>query len=930
MKYKFLLFFGLLLSISLSAQISHGGQPYSFQHGGIKTNVDFKVMPAIDLDQLQAEDAIDDNDPDIPWRFGKDMAVDFNMDNSGTWETLANGDRIWRLEIVSYGAYAINLIFNEYKIPQGGSLFIYNVDHTHVIGSFTHANEKPNGGFATIPVRGERSILEYYEPKEFKGAGRLAISYVIHDYRDFYASLNKGYGSSGSCNVNVNCPEGDEWQDQKRGAAMVLTGNNARKCSGSMVNNTANDGTPYFLTANHCMGGENSWIIMFNYESLGCDNEDGPTNQSVQYTTLRAHNSASDFCLVELSEIPPLDYHVFYNGWSKVDEPSIQSVCIHHPKGDIKKITFDYDTTISDRYLGTQGTEGSHWRIVQWDLGTTEPGSSGSPLFNSDKRIIGQLHGGYASCTSLTSDWFGKFAMSWDYGSQASNRLKDWLDPLNLDLDYIDGYDPQTNQYTLNAAMLLVLEPQNSYGSPVDVAPVFIARNMGTQTLTSLNISYQLNEGDIQSIHWTGSLNTFDTIHINFPQISLDYGTYDMLVYTDTPNMGEDEFPENDTIRESISVMYNYDIAIDELIAPEGVDCSKDSLKTKFIVKNNGFHTIDTINAHMAIDDEDAVDYQLYGPIKSGYTKYYILDTVTSDGDWHTMNLSVDIEGQEDMQPNDNQVETTYNSFGNTITLRLVTDGHAEETSWEITDGDGAVIESGGDYENNMSYKFGTCLASGCYNFTIYDTGGDGIQNSDGFLLINASSHETLLSGTDFGESSSVNFCIGDALGSDFSVQTDSTCTNRDVAFINESNAADYYSWYFEGGNPIASNDENPVVQYANAGVYDVSLKAWQGDVYVETLKEDFITVLDCSGTVEVESRLFKIFPNPSSGTFAIEFGDDVNFEMMTIYNQLGRKVFEGPLNATRQYEIALSNGLYMLELQKDNKTERQMLLITK
>jgi subtilisin-like proprotein convertase family protein len=118
-------------------------------------------------------------------------------------------------------------------------------------------------------------------------------------------------------------------------------------------------------------------------------------------------------------------------------------VGIHHPNTDEKRISFEYDPTTTTSYLGTAVPgNGTHVRVEDWDLGTTEPGSSGSPLFDQNHRVIGQLHGGYASCTSQTSDWYGRFSVSWTGGGSPSSRLSDWLDPTGtgaMTVDTISG-----------------------------------------------------------------------------------------------------------------------------------------------------------------------------------------------------------------------------------------------------------------------------------------------------------------------------------------------------------------------------------------------------------------------------------------------------------------------------------------------------------
>jgi hypothetical protein len=456
----------LILSGSGIAQVSKGGQPYSFENVLATTAmaIEEKRMPAVDVAAYKTQDSLD-SFKDIPYRFGAPMDVDYTLDNSGTWEILSNGDRLWRLKISSPGAYSLNLIYERYYLPEGARLFIYNADGSHVIGAFTSDNNKEHERFATAPVKGDISILEYYEPKEVAGRGIIAISSVVHAYRDLFnrdvVKEAMGFGSSGSCNNNVNCPEGEPWQLEKRAVAMILTAGGSRICSGALVNNVRQDQTPYFLTANHCLPGSDTWIFMFNYESPTCANINGPTYMTVQGSTLRANYSTSDFCLLELDETPPPSYNVYYAGWSAVNVASTSSTGIHHPSGDIKKISFDYNAVTSANYLSTSGT--THWRVGNWEDGTTEGGSSGSPLFDQNHRIVGQLHGGYASCDNISADWYGKFSLSWTGGGSSSNRLRDWLDPDNTSTTILDGFDPSSTIAIAHTPLANTADTLNDY-----------------------------------------------------------------------------------------------------------------------------------------------------------------------------------------------------------------------------------------------------------------------------------------------------------------------------------------------------------------------------------------------------------------------------------------------------------------------------------
>ncbi|MFC2086424.1 trypsin-like peptidase domain-containing protein, partial [Bacteroidota bacterium] len=462
----------------------------------------------------------------------------------------------WQLNIVSKGAYSINLIYNYFDIPEGAKLFVYNKPKDNYIGAFTSRNVKNDKTFATFLVKGESIIVEYYEPASVKGLGKIAISKVIHGYKDFYSKLNKGYGSSGSCNNNANCPEGEGWQNEKRSVAMILLSSNTRWCSGSLINNVHMDGTPYFLTANHCLGGENTWIIMFNYESIGCENQDGPTNQTIQNTTLLASNSSSDFALVQLSETPPVDYNVYYSGWTRHDTATEQSVGIHHPSGDIKKISFDYDPTTSSDYDPSPYLSNSHWEITAWDDGTTEGGSSGSPLYDQNHRIVGQLHGGWASCSSITPDFYGKFSMSWDHGTTSSNRLKDWLDPDNTDVMTLNGWDPFSDN--LDAEILKIIEPESRYcgEASFSVNPKIVIRNAGLAKIDSLTLNYKIND-EVLTFIYSDSIPFNITDTITLPVIEIDDGEHTITVNISSVNGLPDEDHTNDTIQKEVSVISN-------------------------------------------------------------------------------------------------------------------------------------------------------------------------------------------------------------------------------------------------------------------------------------------------------------------------------------------------------------------------------------
>ncbi len=438
----------MTMSPNVPAQISSGGLPYSFVNSVSGSPARIKI-PALSLQQIASLES--GAGKDEPFQFGYPFDVAYNLDNSGTWSELPDGGRLWRLRIFADEAKSINLIYDNFYLADGARFFIYSSDQKMLLGAFTAKNNKPNGAFATAPIKGGDCVLELSEPAATRGQSSLTISRIIYGYKNVF--FDDSYGSSGSCNIDINSAAGADWQTEKRAVALILTGGGARLCSGALVNNTEQDLKQYLLTANHCLdtfGTETYWIVMFNYERSPGSTEDGPTNYTVQGTTLRARGKASDFALLEISEQIPADYNVHFAGWSAESVPATQTVCIHHPSGDVKKISLDNDAPTND-YWDSETPLNSHWAVV-WDTGTTEFGSSGAPLFDQNHRIVGQLHGGAASCSNLAGiDNFGKFSYSWNYYPNEDAQLKCWLDPRNTGVLTLDGRDYYSIAYTHTA-----------------------------------------------------------------------------------------------------------------------------------------------------------------------------------------------------------------------------------------------------------------------------------------------------------------------------------------------------------------------------------------------------------------------------------------------------------------------------------------------
>lgn len=574
MKTIYSLFF-ILWSTHLFAQIQgKGGMPTS-----TKLVIDQKAVPQWLFEEpnvaaLQAEDALVDDQGIAPWRFGYNNYTNLNTTNSGVWHELPNGAKLWMLRVKCQNALTVNLTFENTSIPEGNQLFVYNATKDFILGAFTQTHIY-DGQLGTELVPGQEVTIEYYVAPNNE-VGHVQLATITHGYRTANEFIEKAFGSSGSCNMNVNCPDGLPWTQQRNSAVMLVSGSSGF-CSGALINNTQNDGKPYVLTANHCYSNPATWVFRFNWQSSACPNPTtSPTFQSLSGAVLRARRTPSDFCLVEITGglvngTVPLDYNPYFSGWDNSGTIPTATVCIHHPSGDIKKISFDDASPAISQGMGS--TEANSTWTIEWDRNTTtEGGSSGSPLFDQNHRIIGQLWGGGASCQNLSApDYYGRVANSWEpAGSNSTNQLKFWLDPTNSGAAFIDGFDPNnTTVVALDAALSAAqLTAQALCGD--NYLPSFSLMNVGTTTLTSAQIDYQIDNGAMQQYLWSGSLAQWQAQSISLPTLQLAPGNHTFTATLSNPNQALDENPNNNQTTANTTVT----------AVPETIDLLKVTLLT--------------------------------------------------------------------------------------------------------------------------------------------------------------------------------------------------------------------------------------------------------------------------------------------------------------------------------------------------------------
>ena len=556
----------LVISTNLSsifAQQVIEGTPVSseekYQQLLFSSDIPIETISSLDLEKIKREDQ---SQPGTN-RYAAPIETSLTMENSGQWTDLPDGGRVWRLKIEAKKALGVCFLYKNFFMPNGARLYMYNENKTHVLGAYSSINNYPHRKFMTGMIEEEAAIIEYFEPKYARGKGSFEIYQVMQAYHpermksDYEFQSYSGFGESLDCEKNINCSLGNGLQDLKRGVVRIRTVYTSALgwCTGSLINNTKNDGTPYILTANHCGNPTGftpdytQWRFDFNFEFSECGNETNePVFQSISSCQLISNREESDFLLVSLYSFIPTDYNAYFNGWDRSETIPTSASMIHHPAGDVKKMSLDNDNLIIhpiainwDDFNIVVTPPEHHFRSVL-DYGTMEPGSSGCPLFNQDNRIVGQLHGGNADCeTKLT--YHGRFSKSWDEGSTAISRLSNWLDPLQTGAMTLDGMEAPIPPVTADISGMIIKENGVELtGVDLNVtgdANITVNNNTdGTYQIADLNIGQSFTVAPSKGGLVNNGVTTFDMVIIQQAVLGQNSLSPYKLIAADVNNSG--------------------------------------------------------------------------------------------------------------------------------------------------------------------------------------------------------------------------------------------------------------------------------------------------------------------------------------------------------------------------------------------------------
>ncbi|TQV89205.1 trypsin-like peptidase domain-containing protein [Aliikangiella coralliicola] len=412
-------------------------------------------LQSVNLQQLNKQDKIRAQQ-NQPFRFAIPIFPQQSKEMSGEWQVVGEM-AIWRLNIASTQAKSFNFVLSQLTLPESAQLYFYNKSAQQVLGPYTKDDVAGSQEFWSPLIEASEATIEINVPVSDKPQLNFEVSQINLGYRDWQqASL-----PDNECHIDVVCSQGDDWRDPIRSVARY-TIKGQFLCTGTLVNNTSNDRTPYFLTAKHCEvtpSSAASMIFYWNYQTSSCNGARNGSLTDVQSgAAFRAASEHSDFALVELNKVPPSPFNVHWSGWDRRNSIPDMVASIHHPGGLEKSISLDFGPfSRTQRFSDSNNTNGAYLRVTSWDEGSTAPGSSGSGIWNSQGQLTGTLTGGFASCQApQESDWYGRMAVHWDANLSQSAQVKAWLDPETTDDLTLAGVDECSPP-----EVSVTVEPQN-------------------------------------------------------------------------------------------------------------------------------------------------------------------------------------------------------------------------------------------------------------------------------------------------------------------------------------------------------------------------------------------------------------------------------------------------------------------------------------
>lgn len=468
----------------------------SSENGGMRTRADTDLpsvrygahidvnKPGVTLEQLDARSITLESN-----QIGVNRNVEVSSNTRAQKFVNPDGSQIIALIIKSSGASGIGAHFRDFALADGEEVYVYGAAANSVVfGPFADKGPWGSGEFWSGTVDGDTVVIEFYKRTDENGQG-FKIFEISHILAELDWRLHSSEPDVLNCEVDASCYGGPE----KNAVGRILFNDNGLKlCTGTLLNNSAEDGTPYFLTANHCIDSQavaQTVEVYWFYQATSCNS--GVLRNWVHSplgANLLATQASNDFCLLRLLNNVPGG--VYFSGWTSAVQPLGTNVYgLHHPDGYIPPTVTSYLRRSTGNIMSTNENclNLVNGYAVRWTAGSAEPGSSGSGLWSSNGYLVGVLSCGPLppTCNNPAAG-FSKFANFY-------SQIRQYISPATLTAPvanpatFVASHSFRANWRTVN----------NATGYRLDVAT--------NNSFTNYVTGYQnLNVGNVLSRSVTG------------------------------------------------------------------------------------------------------------------------------------------------------------------------------------------------------------------------------------------------------------------------------------------------------------------------------------------------------------------------------------------------------------------------------------------
>jgi len=366
----------------------------------------------------------------------------------GGVHSLFDGTLVYTITFRSPGATAMRAHVTDLALPKGSELYVYG-KRGDAFGPYTGAGPFDQGELWTNTVLGE--VLTLQLEVSNPSWDKLFDSYFVVDSighmgeqfdlaRWQAASTDKSFCTSGTGPINEDCVENASCSSIPSAVAaaehaiaemLFASGGGYYICTGGLVNNSNSDGTPYFLTANHCISTsseasslETYWDFTVPCGTTVCSYAWAGGRTSPGGSIVSA-SSTSDYTLLLLPSVPSGRAFLGWNATAVAYANGTGLYRISHPSGAPQ--------AYSEHSVSTSAGTCSSWPRGNWiyskdTYGATEGGSSGSPVLNGSGQIVGQLSGACGYNPSDPCDDVSNATVDGAFAAYFSN-VSPWLDP---------------------------------------------------------------------------------------------------------------------------------------------------------------------------------------------------------------------------------------------------------------------------------------------------------------------------------------------------------------------------------------------------------------------------------------------------------------------------------------------------------------------